>query len=171
MDSDEEKSLQLAALQNAASMVAARRRAEAERDRARADAEAARAELEALNQVGITLASELDLERVVQTVTDAATKLTGAQFGASSTTSSTSRAKSSRSTRCPGLRARRSRILDIRGRHPSSRRRFTERRSCAAMTSQRIHATVRWDRTTASRPVIFRCTVTSRCQWRRGRAT
>ena len=83
MSSDEEeKSLQLAALQSAASMVAARRRTEHERDQARADAEAARADLEALNQVGITLASELDLERVVQTVTDAATKLTCAQFGA-----------------------------------------------------------------------------------------
>ena len=82
MDSNEEKALQLAALQNAASMVAARRRAEEERDRARADAEAARAELEALNQVGTTLASEFDVERIVQTVTDAATKHTGAQFGA-----------------------------------------------------------------------------------------
>jgi signal transduction histidine kinase len=82
MDSDEEKSLYLSALQNAASVVAARRRAEAERDQARADAEAARAELEALNQVGTALAQELDLERIVQTVTDAATKLTAAQFGA-----------------------------------------------------------------------------------------
>jgi signal transduction histidine kinase len=82
MDSDEEKALHVSALQNAASMVAARRRAEAERDQARADAEAARAELEALNQVGTALAQELDLERIVQTVTDAATKLTCAQFGA-----------------------------------------------------------------------------------------
>jgi signal transduction histidine kinase len=82
MDSDEEKSLHLSALQNAASMVAARRRAEAERDQARSDAEAARAELEALNQIGTLLAQELDLQRIVQTVTDAATKLTGAQFGA-----------------------------------------------------------------------------------------
>jgi signal transduction histidine kinase len=79
---EEEKFLQLAALQNAASIVAARRRAEVERDRARADAEAARAELEALNQVGTALAQELDVERIVQTVTDAATTLTGAQFGA-----------------------------------------------------------------------------------------
>jgi signal transduction histidine kinase len=79
---EEEKSLQLAALQNAASIVAARRRAEQERDRARADAEAARAELEALNRVGTVLAQELDFERIVQTVTDAATTLTGAQFGA-----------------------------------------------------------------------------------------
>jgi signal transduction histidine kinase len=80
--SDEEKALQQAALQNAVSMVAARRRAEHERDRARADAEAARAEVEAINKIGSTLASELDVERIVQTVTDAATRLTRAQFGA-----------------------------------------------------------------------------------------
>lgn len=82
MDSDEEKLLQSAALRNAASMVVARQRAEQERDRARAEAESARAELEALNTVASTLASELDIERIVQTVTDAATNFTGAQFGA-----------------------------------------------------------------------------------------
>ena len=37
---------------------------------------------ETLNQVGRTLAAELDLERVVQAVTDAATEASGAQFGA-----------------------------------------------------------------------------------------
>lgn len=82
MDSDEESLLQSAALQNAARMIIARQRAEQERDRARAEAESARAELEALNQVASTLASELDVERIVQTVTDAATTFTGAQFGA-----------------------------------------------------------------------------------------
>lgn len=38
--------------------------------------------LETLNNVGTMLAGELDLERVVQLVTDAGVKLTGAQFGA-----------------------------------------------------------------------------------------
>lgn len=38
--------------------------------------------LEILNQSGAAIASEIDLERVVQTVTDAGVKLTGAQFGA-----------------------------------------------------------------------------------------
>ena len=38
--------------------------------------------LEILNRVGSSIASELDLERVVQLVTDAAVELTGAQFGA-----------------------------------------------------------------------------------------
>jgi signal transduction histidine kinase/ActR/RegA family two-component response regulator len=38
--------------------------------------------LEILNRTGEALAAELNLERVVQQVTDAATRLTGAQFGA-----------------------------------------------------------------------------------------
>ncbi len=38
--------------------------------------------LETLNRVGTAVAAELDLERAVQTVTDAATELTGAAFGA-----------------------------------------------------------------------------------------
>jgi PAS domain S-box-containing protein len=38
--------------------------------------------LETLNRVGRTLAADLDLERTVQAVTDAATQVTGAQFGA-----------------------------------------------------------------------------------------
>ncbi len=38
--------------------------------------------LEALNRTGEALAGELDLERLVQTVTDAGVELTGAQFGA-----------------------------------------------------------------------------------------
>src|SRR3954470_19324858 len=110
MGTHEDDLLQSAALQNDASIVLARQRAEQElirtkqmleartealaralatteaslkeRDQAQRDAEAARAEVEALNAVGTTLASELDVERIVQTVTDAATKLTGAQFGA-----------------------------------------------------------------------------------------
>jgi len=38
--------------------------------------------LEALNRTGSNLAGQLDLERVVQTVTDAGVELTGAEFGA-----------------------------------------------------------------------------------------
>jgi PAS domain S-box-containing protein len=37
--------------------------------------------LEILNRTGAILAADLDLERIVQTVTDAATELSGAQFG------------------------------------------------------------------------------------------
>jgi PAS domain S-box-containing protein len=38
--------------------------------------------LETLNRVGAAIASQLDLERIVQIVTDAATQVTGAEFGA-----------------------------------------------------------------------------------------
>jgi len=38
--------------------------------------------LEILNRVGVSLAAERDLERILQTVTDAATAVSGAQFGA-----------------------------------------------------------------------------------------
>lgn len=38
--------------------------------------------LEAINRVNTTLAGELDLDKLVQTVTDAGTEITGAQFGA-----------------------------------------------------------------------------------------
>jgi PAS domain S-box-containing protein len=51
-------------------------------EQARQESEAARTEVETLNSIGSTLAAELDTERVVQTVTDAATSLSGAQFGA-----------------------------------------------------------------------------------------
>jgi PAS domain S-box-containing protein len=51
-------------------------------ERARQEAERSRTEVETLNRIGNTLASELEVERIVQTVTDATTSLTGAQFGA-----------------------------------------------------------------------------------------
>ena len=51
-------------------------------DEERLQTAALRTELETLNEVGTALASQLDVERIVQTVTDAATKLTGAEFGA-----------------------------------------------------------------------------------------
>ena len=53
-------------------------------DRKRADAQLReeREALEIINRVGQTLSSELELEKVVQTFTDAATSVTGAAFGA-----------------------------------------------------------------------------------------
>jgi PAS domain S-box-containing protein len=53
----------------------------AEAERAKREAEDARGDVEELNEVGNALAAELNLERIVQIVTDAATSLTGAQFG------------------------------------------------------------------------------------------
>ena len=42
----------------------------------------ARKEAETLNEVALTLAAELDVQRLVQKVTDAGTELTAAKFGA-----------------------------------------------------------------------------------------
>jgi PAS domain S-box-containing protein len=63
-------------------MALARRRATEREAALRAEAEAARDEAETLNEVSRTLAGELDLHKLVQTMTDAATRITGAQFGA-----------------------------------------------------------------------------------------
>lgn len=52
------------------------------RVRTAAEVMEARDTLEIVNSVGQAVAAELDLEKAVQKVTDAATKLTGAQFGA-----------------------------------------------------------------------------------------
>ena len=81
-DRDEAALLRTVALENARSILAARKRAEQEL-RAAKDAlqEEARL-LELLNRHGAAIASEHSLEVIVQRVTDTATDLTGAQFGA-----------------------------------------------------------------------------------------
>ena len=53
-----------------------------EAEQARQEADRSRADVEALHRVGSALASEFNLERIVQLVTDTATQLTGAAFGA-----------------------------------------------------------------------------------------
>ena len=62
--------------------ITARKRAEDERDALMERERLAHEEAEALNQVARALGSELDLQRVVQIVTDTATRLTHAKFGA-----------------------------------------------------------------------------------------
>lgn len=63
-------------------MAELRRRASAHETTLRTEAQAAHHVAETLNEVARTLASELDLERLLQVVTDAAVTLTGARFGA-----------------------------------------------------------------------------------------
>lgn len=62
--------------------ISERKRAEAERAELLLLEAEARQEAETLNDLARTLAGELDLDTLVQRVTDAATSLTGAQFGA-----------------------------------------------------------------------------------------
>jgi signal transduction histidine kinase/ActR/RegA family two-component response regulator len=82
MDDDEDRLLRSAALQNVQSILAARQRAEQELLKTKEALEEETRILELLNKTGAMLASKLDLEAVVQAVTDAATQLSGAQFGA-----------------------------------------------------------------------------------------
>ncbi|MEJ7598719.1 MAG: ATP-binding protein [Kofleriaceae bacterium] len=79
---DEDKLLRATALQNVQTILAARQRAEQELVKTKEALEEETRDLELLNQTGAKLASNLDLESVVQAVTDAATKISGAQFGA-----------------------------------------------------------------------------------------
>jgi signal transduction histidine kinase/CheY-like chemotaxis protein len=78
---DEDQALRSVALQNAQTILRARQRAEQELIKTKEALEEERRILELLNQTGARLASKLDLPSVVQTVTDAATRLSGAQFG------------------------------------------------------------------------------------------
>ena len=79
---DEDQALRSVALQNAQTILRARQRAEQELIKTKEALEDERRILELLNETGAKLASKLDLQSVVQTVTDAATQLSGAQFGA-----------------------------------------------------------------------------------------
>src|SRR4051794_10815709 len=64
--------------------------------------------LEILNQTGHAIASQLDIEKLLQTVTDAATSLTDARFGAFFYNRVTRPARTIFSTRCRAHRAKRS---------------------------------------------------------------
>ena len=86
---DEEEELRSVALQNAKTILLARQRAEQELVQAKEALELKTQELreetrvlELLNKTGSALASTLDLRTLVQTVTDAATQLSGARYGA-----------------------------------------------------------------------------------------
>jgi signal transduction histidine kinase/CheY-like chemotaxis protein len=86
---EEEKLLRSAALQNASSILLARQRAEDELWRTKEELERKTEELreetralELLNRAGVVLGSRLDLQGVLQAVTDVATELSGAKFGA-----------------------------------------------------------------------------------------
>ena len=62
--------------------ITARKQAEEERAQLLVREQEARAESETLNRVGRVLAAELDFQKLVQSVTDAGTALSGAAFGA-----------------------------------------------------------------------------------------
>ncbi|MDB4991723.1 MAG: two-component hybrid sensor and regulator [Myxococcaceae bacterium] len=79
---DEHSALRSAALQNVQSILQARNRAEQDLRETKEALEEETRILELLNETGAKLASNLDIQSVVQAVTDAGTALSGAQFGA-----------------------------------------------------------------------------------------
>jgi GAF domain-containing protein len=79
---DEQTRLLSTALQNVQSILAARQRAENELLKTKEALEEETRILELLNKSGTLLASKMELQSVVQLVTDAGTELSGAQFGA-----------------------------------------------------------------------------------------
>jgi signal transduction histidine kinase/CheY-like chemotaxis protein len=78
---DEDVRLRLSALQNVQSILHARQRAEQELVKTKEALEEERRLLELLNRTGATLASTLNLQTVVASVTDTATELSGAEQG------------------------------------------------------------------------------------------
>jgi PAS domain S-box-containing protein len=82
LEDDETEQLRSVALQNAREVVAARKRVEQELLQAQEDLREQARVLELLNKTGAVLASNLKQDAIIQTVTDAATEMTGAQFGA-----------------------------------------------------------------------------------------
>ena len=128
-------------------------------------AEAARPRSRALNRIGSILASELDVERIVQTVTDEATALTGAQFGAFFYNVVDKQGEKLHALHALRRAARGLRELrPCRAPRRCSRRLSTARRSCAATTSPRTRATGKRRRTTACRRAICPCAATSPCR-------
>ena len=80
-DDDEDQRLLQVALQNVQTILVARKRAEQELVRMKEALVEETRVLELLNDTGRVLTSTLDTQTLVQAVTDAATKLSGAQFG------------------------------------------------------------------------------------------
>jgi signal transduction histidine kinase/CheY-like chemotaxis protein len=81
-DEQEDQQLRAAALRNVESILKARQQADEELRRTKEALEEETRILELLNATGASLASNLDLQSLVQAVTDAGVRLSGAQFGA-----------------------------------------------------------------------------------------
>ena len=79
---DDHKLLRSVALHNAQTILSVRERADQDLHRTKEALEDETRILDLLNKTGAMLASNLELEKLVQAVTDAGTQLSGAEFGA-----------------------------------------------------------------------------------------
>ena len=108
--------------------------------------------LELLNETGTLLAGQLELERVLQAVTDAATDVSGAAVRRLLLQRHRRRRRSLPALhRCRARRARSSSASASRARPPCSRRPSAALRRSASTTCSPIRATTRWTRTAACR--------------------
>ena len=112
--------------------------------------------LELLNKTGTIIGSTLELEELLRVVIDAATQLSGAQFGAFFTIRRTNKGTRSFSTRSRKPRARFCRDLVSREPHHCSDRRSEANIQYAAMISNPIRFTHRRGFTSACRRVSRR---------------
>ena len=123
--------------------------------------------LELLNATGTLLAVEArPADACVQAVTDAATELSGAKFGAFFYNVTDDDGESLHALHAVGRAARGVRASSAsRAQHAAVRADLPRRRRrSASTTSRRIRATARWRRTTACRPATCRCAATWRCR-------
>ena len=111
--------------------------------------------LELLNQTGTSIASQLDLQQLVQTVTDAATELSGAQFGAFFTMRSTTREKRWFSIRCRARPNLHSKSLVCRAIRPFLIPPLKAKASSDLATLLWTRVTEKWRRTMACQPGIW----------------
>ena len=118
-----------------------------------------------LDTTGRTIASQLDLQNVLQTVTDTATQLTGAKFGAFFYNVISDQGEAFLLYTLVGRAARSVREIRAAAQYggvsipPSPARAW-----CARQTSPRIRATARWRRITACPRDICRCAAIWRCR-------
>jgi GAF domain-containing protein len=123
--------------------------------------------LEVLHRTGQALASTLDLDTLLQAITDAGTQLSGARYGAFLYHGQDERGE--RMQLYTLSRAKRSRTSAVRVRPPCSSRPSGNRGPCAATTSRSTRATAARAPTTACRKATCRCAATLRCRWCRVR--
>jgi PAS domain S-box-containing protein len=125
--------------------------------------------LELLNTTGTAIAAHLDLRALVQTVTDAATQLSGAKFGAFFYTVIDHEGKALRLYTLSGAPREVSRSSAARGIRRYSTLPSAAKASSARVTSHAIRATERCRRTMACRKDICPYAATSPCRWCRAR--
>ena len=127
--------------------------------------------LELLNRTGMSIGSEVDLHAVVQRVTDAATEISGAKFGAFFYNAVREGGESYQLYTLSGASRAAFEKFGLPRNTPVFNPTFRGEGVVRSSTSPATRATARWRPTTACRRDTCRCAATWRCRWSRARAT